>query len=357
MKIDYTPLKMLENINDNFDSIKNFLIETNVKGSESLTRAQLVDMLVKYKNNDITHALIGILISGMSKIDYTFIKKIKDHTYSAEAELNDVFMFPIILENWSKSKQVFKPDPDFADALLHTDKLCISSNMIDHLPCNLFYVDLTGCEAFSPIDGVFVYVTKDDNKIYFNIWSIDKNLTYFSFYLDCLLDDNNCAILQADKLSTKEVDYSLWKPLIDPDTINESAYSISRVNLNMFILQFIAYLSIEQPQLTESDLTKNTYKKPSAVSKVKNKWSEVRIQDVGLRYGTEFRKTIKTYKQESIPTGISNRKSPIPHFRCAHWHKFWVGKGRQELLVKWIEPIFVGNGDNQNVVVHKVKKN
>lgn len=50
------------------------------------------------------------------------------------------------------------------------------------------------------------------------------------------------------------------------------------------------------------------------------------------------------------------RKSPVPHFRRAHWQVYWVGKGRKEREVKWLEPIFVGFGDTaKDVVIHMVK--
>lgn len=54
---------------------------------------------------------------------------------------------------------------------------------------------------------------------------------------------------------------------------------------------------------------------------------------------------------------LYKRKSPIPHFRRAHWHKFWVGEGRNTLKVKWIEPVFVGQGPSSNATIHKIKNN
>ena len=51
----------------------------------------------------------------------------------------------------------------------------------------------------------------------------------------------------------------------------------------------------------------------------------------------------------------NKRRSPIPHFRCAHWHGFWVGKGRTEYAVKWMEPVYVGGENTKDVVIHRVK--
>ena len=41
--------------------------------------------------------------------------------------------------------------------------------------------------------------------------------------------------------------------------------------------------------------------------------------------------------------------------RRAHWHHYRVGKGRTELILKWIEPVFVGSGE-VSVVKHRVRK-
>lgn len=356
MKIDYAPLKILSVYTNTFSSIKEHLVQHHVKGAEQLTEDSLLEMLQVYGNNEITSYLLQMMVSSLHRIDSNFFSKLDYETNSMEAELKDVYMMPIIVEKWSKAKQVFKPDPDFADALLHTSKLSISASMIDHLPCHNFYVDLSDCSMFSPITGAFVYVERKDSLVYFSIYLIDSSLTYFSFYLACELDDNGCATITPEMLSTKQVSYDIWKPLCFDENHNSKEYKISRVDSNLFMIQLIAYLSIDKPQLTESDLTKNTYRKPSAVSKIRNKWSEVRIQDVGVKYGSDFRKTILKIKNDSeeLSTG-SKRKSPIPHFRCAHWHKFWVGKGRKTLKVMWIEPIFVGNGDSSNAIIHKMK--
>lgn len=357
MKIDYTPIKILKNYINSFNMIKDVLVKMHIPEAEYLTEDKLFYMLLNTEENPITVSLFNIMFNGMYNLDKNFLNNIKNNKLSGEAEFKDVFMLPLILEKWSKSKQIFKPDPDFADALLHTDKLCISSNMIDHLPYNLFYVDLTACKMFNPMEGAFVHVEKLNDSVYFSVYLVDKNLTYFSFYLHCYFDENNCIIITPETLSSKDIGYDVWKPFcFEPDL--EVNCSVDRVSINLFILQLIAYLSIDEPQLTESDMTKNTYRKPNKSSQVKNKWSEVRIQDVGVKYGSDFRKTILKYKNESSDnTNTSKRKSPIPHFRCAHWHKFWIGKGRKTLKVMWIEPVFVGNGEPSNATIHKIKKN
>lgn len=256
--------------------------------------------------------MLFIVFNIFYNVDNSYYEKMKNHSVSVNAEIKDIYLLPLILDKWSRAKQIFKPDVDFADALLHTDKLCITANMIDHLPYDVFYVDLSGCLAFNPIDGVFALVKRYDNMISINLISVTKDLVYFSFYLDALLDENKCAIINFNDII--DANYDEWKPVLceldDAQTSTAEKAIMTRKEVNFFILQLIAYLSIDEPQLTESDLTKHTYKKPSPVSKVKNKWSEVRIQDVGIKYGSDFRKTILNIKNNN-ESSRNNKKNHL----------------------------------------------
>ena len=48
-----------------------------------------------------------------------------------------------------------------------------------------------------------------------------------------------------------------------------------------------------------------------------------------------------------------SRKSPRAHMRRAHWQRYRVGPGRKEIVLKWIEPVFVGSGEI-TAVKHRV---
>jgi hypothetical protein len=56
-----------------------------------------------------------------------------------------------------------------------------------------------------------------------------------------------------------------------------------------------------------------------------------------------------------------DRKPPTPHFRSAHWHRFWCGSEKQNnkrLELRWIEPTFVcgsySSKSQSDVVIHKM---
>ena len=131
--------------------------------------------------------------------------------------------------------------------------------------------------------------------------------------------------------------------------------------------QMIAYLTLEKPEITDNPVTKSTYRKPSPGAKPKNRFSEIEIHDVGIRYGKVFQKQLEDYKKSvndqektESESGKRHHKSPVAHFRCAHWHTYRYGKGRQFARLQWQEPTFVcGRNpeitEPQDVVIHKVK--
>ena len=359
---DYTPLRLLKEnqILDklNFSYIKRTLSTYKINNATKLTMEDFIDCIIGIKFDpkfqDVQDSIKTMFYSSFIANNTEFLNSLKEKNSSIQTEICDIVLYPVLLEKWSYAKQVFKPDEDFADALLHTDKLCITSYMIDHLPYNLFYIDVSDCEQFKPIDGIFTFIKKYDNIVSINLYSITHDLVYFSFYLSAEFDEHSCLFIDFDKFGF--ADYSKWDVYTPFKTvgINEKT-KLTRAQVYEFAIQLIAYLSIEEPQLTESDLTKNTYRPTNQYSKIKNKWSEVHIQDVGVRYGSEFRQQMKNYIRTDSSTG-DKRKSPIPHFRCAHWHKFWIGEGRTKLVVKWIAPVFVGNGTPKDTVIHRVKK-
>ena len=352
----YAPLEILKQNPLKFEDIHKNLIELHIPDADKIKIQDFIDSFtfIKYGRDDIRSICVDLFINGIAKEKPNYIKNLPKGT-SIFTEVKDLFLWPAIYELWGKSKQVFKPDGDFAEALLHTEKACITANMVDHLPYNLFYLDLSACD-FYPIDGVFVYIKRYDKDISINMQALSNTAT-FSFYLNLVLDDNYYREIDLNSLTKSDFNYV--EDFICEDIkqkVDKSKFKITRNELSNFVLQMILYLSIENPQLSESDLTKHTYRLPSETHKVKHKWSEVRIQDVGIKYGNAFRKTYSSYKKDYERTPVDHkRKSPIPHFRCAHWHKFWVGKGRTELKLLWMEPVFVGNGDSHNIIIHSVK--
>lgn len=66
-----------------------------------------------------------------------------------------------------------------------------------------------------------------------------------------------------------------------------------------------------------------------------------RIWNLGKKTGDKIRQAKKE---------VHERKGPAPHIRRAHWHSFWKGPldGNRELFVKFIPPIPVATGDQND---------
>lgn len=142
-------------------------------------------------------------------------------------------------------------------------------------------------------------------------------------------------------------------------------------------LQMVFYILSINSDIEENSTQKKIYR-PSlspetnhSAQKVKDKYSEVRMWDVGFRIGASVRANRQT-KEVSAATHQGSHSSKRPHIRRGHWHNFWVGPksnkdgngaGRQterKLVLRWIPPTFIGGGkikgcEEMPVIYHEVK--
>lgn len=368
---NFPPLVLLsksEQPGREFSDRKKMFINNGIRNADKLTVDSYINYFLSkdFMNPFVKHPFMDIdrnffhNIETVSEFTGTAIADLLDNNAERlKTEIKDLFLAPVLIEEWSKSKQVYKPDPDFAAALIKTQKLQLSRSMITHLPFNYFYVDLQDIDFFKPIVGIFVFVNpiiKNDKNIGVNIsiYILSDELIYFSHYFNGIYDDKGVIKVKVND----EIDpgYEVWDRAGQLKYIAED-FSVDRNQVSLFILQLICYLSIDEPQITESSFTKNTYVKRTSSQKVRNKWNEVQIFDVGVVYGKTFRKQVSEFKdkvKEESSGEAKHHKSPVPHLRSAHWHRYWVGEGRTELKVNWIEPVFVGAKSSKNVVIHKV---
>lgn len=287
------------------------------------------------------------------------------------AEWTDIFLTPQLIYAWSKSKQVFKPDSSFAEALLTTKKLQYTKETFKRLPCHDFYIDLEDCPLFKHIHGLFLATREDpkNNGVHINMLVLahakdtkEKYIT-FSHYSYAKLNEDQPVDLDMNELTN--IDYEYWTPWSEQmpgvaDTLTKLNENKLQIMPFMLGYQMIAYLSLEKPELTESPVTKFTYRPRKPDAPIKNKFSEVQIMEVGIRYGSDFRKKIKNLEKEQKKHEATGTKRQVkPHFRCAHWHYHRVGKGRTELKLMWHEPTFVTGNITDNadmdVVIHRIQ--
>lgn len=279
-------------------------------------------------------------------------------------EALDDFNFMTTVSLWSRDKQVFRFDKDFIEELIDTDNLRVPVNAFDYLPYKYIYVDVSDCKEVCDkilCDGFFITVNKmvyDDVNSYAISAGRVSNDYYFS---DILIVNNDGRLVKTD----------MFAETIMLNVFNE--YGIGEANLlpsanqkefhfrlfNTLVVQILLYLSSMKPDIVENEDTKKTYREPTATTKPKNKFSEIRKWDVGVRFGSSVRKW-RERKSYSATTSAGTGSMKRPHTRRAHWHnyRFKNADGSFEWRPVWLHPIFVNEkyvNDNSEmpVTMHK----
>lgn len=356
----YLPLKIMDENDQYMIPFEDHLKAIMANGFPKMTEQEYVETMVSiYSGEQYDERIIKSLSATYSKMLYQL--GLLDERYDALTELCDVILRPYIYRIWRRNKQVYKPDSDFCQALIKTENIVLTKDMVNHLPCNHFFIDVIDCEMFNPIKGIFVNVFNKENRTTIIAYLVDGQDSFWSSMYTFVFDETGEAKINYNDFNKR------FNSLPDEDTAGGynfqpaedfreiPEHNLSRMEVTFFIMQLITYIKSNEPQFEESSTTKATYRPPKQSSVIKNKFSEVRMYDIGVRFGKTFREQKRRYKCNTIlPKHFENkRKSPVPHFRCAHWQSYWVGKGRVERIVKWIEPTFVGGGESGDVVIHE----
>ena len=113
------------------------------------------------------------------------------------------------------------------------------------------------------------------------------------------------------------------------------------------------------------DVKVNKKNRPTVMTMNGPKPVNVQVSDVGFKIGRRFEEMygIKDDSKTGISvdtiSGVHRRGYKMrPHVRRAHWHHYWTGKGRTDLEVRWVEPVFVMSDlgkEPEIAVIHDVK--
>lgn len=288
-----------------------------------------------------------------------------------QTEWRDMFGQSYALQSWMKSKVVYKIDHDFFHEIKQTQNLKFSNEMLSHLPVNTMYFDLSDVKGIGEFYGAWAHVHETEpNHYMLAIYMVMKeNHAFFSYY---------CGF---NFFTEEEIDYNVNEMLSEYDQTAyfyqdfgigmDGSYQVVRHDLHdkedyrpqivTAICQILEFLHAQIEDVEESPITKSTYK-PSTV--IKNKFSEVRMWDVGVRYGKAIRfakkqmaEEVKKAEQEQKNEIIINKKKrkPVrPHIRSAHWQRYHVGEGRKQIKVNWIPPTYVCGTKEIPVTIRKV---
>ena len=263
------------------------------------------------------------------------------------------------LHNWCKYRQCYSVTRELAEDLFSMDDLSFPVDAL-HLPFPCFFLDM---EAL----GESVGDTAAGARLLGYYIMVDE-IQYGELPASC------CSIIVLGVQDDGSYSYGGVSFDYDPehmemdlkDTVENLCrdFPDSRSHITRALL-FAAYLSSEQPDITENPAQKAIYR-PSD----RPRYSSVRKWDVGVRYMAEKRKRAAA-AQESADNekesdiliagdGVTAKRTPPrPHIRKAHWQTYRTGHGRTGRKVLWIAPITVGlpKGQTQETpaVVRKLK--
>lgn len=290
---------------------------------------------------------------------------------------------------WSKTKEAYRFDPDVLDEFVHPVKsgdslhryldtnaeklLYVEPIPLNRLPFKSFAIDfdninyvvgqrkITQGNAFDvdsmKVTNVFVYVDDTYFKDFYYVivsWIDEKDGMIPSCFL----------IPKTEKKTVRECAATLYEMALNDMPKNQrypklieshnefmANYIVNACLIHKGLIDVLSYLCAKNAEILERPIKRRP---PSN----KHHFAEVRTWDVALRYGSQLREYKKqTQEAKNDPSKHVGHRSPRPHMRRAHWHRYWTGKGRTELTILWIDSIAVNanaSGDLP-VEVHDVK--
>lgn len=277
------------------------------------------------------------------------------------------------LAPWRVSKELFIMDPQLEEELCKQENLSVPAECLMRLPYQCFYIQFQS-ETLKHFgyDGVFVHLNDELSRGHelrllftgnggvttgFPISLTAKTVTESFQKLISLSYEN------INRVESKEVAQFL------SDRVRK-VVEASTEDLLQKTLQLVLYLCAENAELVPEPSGTGREETPARPLKDvvtrKDRYSDVRKWDVGVRIGTAIRKYRSDVKTENPASSIeevepkerTGHASPRPHMRRGHWHHFWTGARKdteRKLVLRWIPPTFIGKDVDTPVVLHYEK--
>lgn len=271
----------------------------------------------------------GQPLDELKEIFTVYYNRYRAMGYSDPETLNKVgesgIYQAMALSKWGQTKQVYSFSKEFVDTLMTAPlDVPFEKSIFERLPFSCFCVKIDDFYGLVDFDNEFI------KGGYVGLFPFIKEgiggFTYQFPYDEVWDGTPNQTIEEGFKCMT----------------IAEEQKRLTRI-----MFQVVLYLSCSNAVIEENPKQKKIYRPP--FSEPKNRYSEVRIWDCGIRYTKETVKQIT----EDIHIIRGTHKSPRPHWRRGHWHLYRVGKGRKETKLNWVAPSFVGKGDTPVIVREK----
>ena len=251
---------------------------------------------------------------------------------------------------WRLSKEVYVIDEDLKDLLFEQDgELDVPDEVLLQLPYPCFYVELPNTYyRADKIHGFFVTLEYDvnngDKELKPVFITDDGNIFSYSIHIGAKTIEESVDMLDKQALENTNGDKELKRLALR--AMQDSAET--KIFLKQ-ILQVILYILAQNAEITPSSEQSFITKRGKTV---KDKYSEIRKWDVGIRVGAAIR-------QQKAKE--SEHQSTRPHMRRGHWHHFWTGPKAQpeerKLILKWLSPMAIAaNPEDMPITFHEVKQ-
>lgn len=300
---------------------------------------------------------------------------------------NSFMAFKVVYE-WSKTKESYRFDPDVLDEFVHPIKsreslhryldtnaeklLYVEPIPLNRLPFKSFVIDfdninyvvgqrriteLPNLADEMKVTNVFVTVNDTYFKDFYYVivaWIDEKDGMIPSSFLIPKTEKktvHDCAAAFYEMALNDMPKTQKYPRLIESHAEFMANYIVNSCIIHKGLIDVLSYLCAKNAEILERPIKRRP---PSN----KHHFAEVRTWDVALLYGFQLREYKKhTQEAKNDPSKHVGHRSPRPHMRRAHWHRYWTGKGRTELTILWIDSIAINanaSGDLP-VEVHDVK--
>lgn len=260
---------------------------------------------------------------------------------------------------WRLSKEVYVIDEDLKDLLFEQDgELDVPDEVLLQLPYPCFYVELPNTYyRADKIHGFFVTLEYDvnngDKELKPVFLTDDGNIFSYSIHIGAKTIEESVDMLDKQALENTNGDKELKRLALR--AMQDSAET--KIFLKQ-ILQVILYILAQNAEITPSSEQSFITKRGKTV---KDKYSEIRKWDVGIRVGAAIRQQKAKEQSRKKEYKESEHQSPRPHMRSGHWHHFWTGPKAQpeerKLILKWLSPMAIAaNPEDMPITFHEVKQ-
>ena len=329
------------------------------------------------RNNRVSNPLLFLDRENEGRILMSIVKRMEnDAKQIAKIEYlmrdDTLSTFSILLFiYWRYTKQVYRLSEDIISDVSNTFVDDIPAQVLSELPAWSIYIEADNLHKHLPtsypINGFFFYPLINDKGDIVTIFIVDdlKQGDGISGLKEKVVDvvDNTVKIKASREglIESRRMQFvdGEWVEAIDEQLkdFRDREFNLLNAQISMAL-----YICSQTTDVREKGNMKRPEKHKGSYHHEQNiPEKEIREWDVGVRMGQAIRK----YRSSESGNGeITAAKGKRPHIRRGHWHTYWTGSRKPEMVherkpkLKWLPPVPVNSEDVEKlpVVITPVEK-